>query len=66
MITPERTRLIQRLTELHSILYCASLRVDLSLSDEDLADWTEDLIELVEVDRLTIKEIQASLTKGGN
>ena len=66
MITPERTRLIQRLTELHVTLYCNPLRVDLDLSDEYLADWVEELIELATADRRTIKEIQASLIRGGN
>lgn len=67
-MTQARRSLIKRLTELNDILYESSepSQVDTEQTDLALAYWVEDLIELATANRLTIREIQASLTKGGN
>ena len=67
-MTQARRSLIKRLTELNDILYESSepSRVDTDQTDLALACWVEDLIELAMANRLTIKEIQESLTKGGH
>ncbi len=44
--TQQREKLIARLTELHTILYGAEACCSPDITDGDLADWVEDLIDM--------------------
>lgn len=70
-MTPARTKLITQLTELHHLLYnikgSEQDRLEITpATDEDLAEWVEELVALAKDDALIISTIKESLIKGGH